>query len=204
MVADVVGYSRLMREYNADTLDALKANHEKVVKPTIAAHEGRIVKLMADGVLAEFPSAVESVRCAIEIQRRMTERNADVPHDRGIEFRVGIDLGQVIDEGDDLYGDGINIAKRLEVWAEPGGICVSGIVHVQVKNKIDVGFRDLGEKEVKNIVSPVHVFSALLDGEPTPAPEATKQRQWVSVAQFLGIFLLVLIIATSGYVVCPW
>ena len=151
LAADVVGYSRLMGEDEAGTLASLKAHREELIEPRVVAHEGRIVKLMGDGVLTEFPSALEAVRCAIEVQRAMAERNAGVPEARQIRFRIGINLGDVVSEDDDIYGDGINVAARLEELAKPGGICLSSMVHVQVQNKIDVGFQDLGEKALKNI-----------------------------------------------------
>ncbi len=125
LAADVVGYSRLMGEDEAGTLDALRAHREELIEPKIAEHEGRIVKLMGDGLLAEFPSAVEAVTFAVEVQILMRERNAAIPEDRQIVFRIGINIGDVIIEGDDIYGDGVNIAARLEGLADPGGICVA-------------------------------------------------------------------------------
>jgi TolB-like protein/class 3 adenylate cyclase len=200
LAADVVGFSRLMGEDEAGTLAALKTHLEELIEPTVAAHEGRVVKLMGDGVLAEFPSAVEAVRCAIEVQRAMVERNAEVPEARQIQFRIGVNLGDVISEGDDIYGDGVNVAARLEGLAEPGGICLSSTVHLQVRNKVDVGFQDLGEKDLKNIAYPVHVFGVLLDGEPAPAPQPTKAWPRGPAVQFLGMLLVVMILLGGGYV----
>jgi TolB-like protein/Tfp pilus assembly protein PilF len=158
LAADVVGYSRLMGDDEAGTLVALKTHLEALIEPKIAEHEGRIVKLMGDGILAEFASAVAAVQAAVEIQQAMGERSKDVPATRRIEFRVGINIGDIIVEGDDIYGDGVNIAARLEGLAEPGGICVARNVFNQVKGKIDTAFEDLGEKEVKNIAEPVRVY----------------------------------------------
>ncbi len=133
LAADVVGYSRLMGEDEAGTLAALKSHREDLIEPKIAEHEGRVVKLMGDGILAEFGSVFAAVQSAVEIQQAMAERNGDVPAERRIDFRVGINLGDVIVEGDDIYGDGVNIAARLEGLAEPGGICVAQNVYNQVK-----------------------------------------------------------------------
>src|SRR5687767_11846225 len=127
--ADVVGYSRLMEQDEAGTLAALKERRRTIVAPLVAQHHGRIIKVMGDGVLVEFASAVDAVACAVELQRRMAEANADQPSSRTITLRIGINLGDVIVEGSDLYGEGVNIAARLEALAEPGGICVSGTVH---------------------------------------------------------------------------
>src|SRR5215510_1941886 len=138
VAADVVGYSRLMGADEAGTLAALKAHRRELVDPKIAAHQGRIVKTTGDGLLVEFPSVVEAVQCAVEVQRAMRERNASVAEERRIEFRVGINLGDVIIDGDDIHGDGVNVAARLEALAEAGGICVSRMVHDQVRDKLDV------------------------------------------------------------------
>ncbi len=163
LVADVVGYSRLMGEDEVGTLDALRAHREELIEPKIAEHEGRIVKLMGDGLLAEFPSAVEAIQCAVEIQRTMGERNADIPEDRQMIYRMGINIGDIIVEAEDIYGDGVNIAARLEGLAEPGGICVARNVYNQVKTKVEASFEDLGEKEVKNIPEPLRVYRVVSD-----------------------------------------
>ncbi len=199
LAADVVGYSRLMGEDEAGTLVALKTHLEELIEPNVAEHEGRVVKLMGDGILAEFPSAVEAVHCAIEIQRAMADRTADVPEGRRIRFRIGINLGDISFKGDDIFGDGVTVAARLEGLAEPGGICVSSTVHLQVKAKIDMGFEDLGDQEVEDIEYPVHAFSVLLDGEPTESPGATKPPRWVPIVQFSGMLLAALILVAGGY-----
>ncbi len=158
LTADVVGYSRLMEQDEEGTLAALKALRAELIDPAIAEHKGRIVKLMGDGVLVEFASVVDAVQCAVAIQRTMPARNLEVPADRSIAFRIGINLGDVIVEGDDLYGDGVNIAARLEALAEPGSVYVSEVVHQSIGTKLDLEFEDLGEHQVKNIARAVHVF----------------------------------------------
>ncbi len=151
MATDVVGYSRLIRSDEEGTLAALKALRADLIDPKIAEHHGRVVKLMGDGMLAEFASAVDAVRAAVEAQRAVAERNADLPEDKRIAFRVGINLGDVVVDGDDIHGDGVNVAARLEGLAEAGGICISGGVYDQVRDRIDYPFEDLGEHQVKNI-----------------------------------------------------
>ena len=151
VAADVVGYSRLIGMDETNTVSALKAHREELIEPKIAEHNGRIVKLMGDGLLAEFPSAVEAVLCAVQIQHMMVERNASVSEDRRLTFRIGINIGDIVVEGDDIYGDGVNVAARLESLSEPGGICVRRNVRNQVRDKLGIEFQDLGELEVKNI-----------------------------------------------------
>ena len=158
LAADVVGYSRLMGEDEAGTLARLKSLRKELVQPKIAGGRGRIVKLMGDGLLAEFPSVVEAVRCAVEIQQDMAGREAGLPEERRIRLRIGVNLGDIIVEGSDIYGDGVNVAARLEGLAEPGGICISGKVYEEVRNKLPTAFEDLGEQEVKNIAEPVRVY----------------------------------------------
>ena len=163
LVADVVGYSRLMGLDEAATLAALKAHRTEFIDPEIAEHRGRTVKLMGDGALVEFPSAVAAVECAVAIQCGMAERNAGVPEDKHIEFRIGINLGDVIIDGDDIYGDGVNVAARLEGLAEPGGICLSAKIHEEVKSRLELKYEDLGLKEVKNMTQPIRVFRVVTD-----------------------------------------
>ena len=156
--ADVVGYSRLMGANESGTLARLKTHREEIIDPKIAEHHGRIVKLMGDGVVVEFASAVDAVQCATAIQRAMADRNADVVEEQRIELRIGINLGDIIVDGDDIYGDGVNVAARLEGLAEPSGVCISRTTRDQVRDKIDLALKDLGEVEVKNIARPVRVF----------------------------------------------
>ncbi len=158
MATDVVGYSRLIRADEEGTLAALKALRADLVDSKIAEHHGRIVKLMGDGMLVEFASVVDAVHAAVETQQAVTDHNADVPADKRIELRIGINLGDVVIDGDDIQGDGVNVAARLESMAEPGGICVSGMVYEGVRDRIDAPFEDLGEQKVKNINRPVRVW----------------------------------------------
>ena len=163
MATDVVGYSRLIRADEEGTLAALKALRSDLIDPKIAEHHGRIVKLMGDGMLAEFPSVVDAVRAAVETQQAVAEHNAALPAESRIEFRVGINLGDVVIDGLDIQGDGVNVAARLEGLAEPGGICISGGVYEQVRDRIDLPFEDLGEQKVKNIDRPVRVWQWIAD-----------------------------------------
>jgi len=164
LAADVVGYSRLMGADEAGTLTRLKALCKETVQPEIAARKGRIVKLMGDGLLAEFPSVVDAVECAVAIQGGMAERNAEATEGRRMDLRIGVHLGDVIVEGDDIYGDGVNVAARLEGLSEPGGICISQQAFDQIETKLDLTYEDLGPQRVKNITRPVHAFSIRLDG----------------------------------------
>jgi TolB-like protein/class 3 adenylate cyclase len=159
LAADVAGYSRLMGADEEGTHERLKAHLRELVDPKIAEHRGRIVKNTGDGFLAEFPSVVSAVRCAVEIQRGMVDREAAAPQERPIRFRIGLNLGDVIVEEHDIFGDGVNVAARLEGLAEPGGICVSRVVRDQVWDKLDYTFQDLGEQSVKNIARPVRVYA---------------------------------------------
>jgi TolB-like protein len=159
-MADVVGYSRLMEADEAGTLAVLKERRRMILEPIVRDRGGRIVKVMGDGVLMEFSSAVNAVEAALELQSRMAEANQPVTEGRRILLRIGINLGDVIGEGSDLYGDGVNIAARLEVLAEPGGICISAKVHEELRGKVDFVFEDMGEVELKNIVKPVRVYRA--------------------------------------------
>jgi adenylate cyclase len=158
LAADVAGYSRLMGADEEGTQERLKAHLQDLVEPKIKEHRGRVVKNTGDGMLAEFPSVVDAVRCAVEIQRGMIDREPEVPDERRIRFRVGINLGDVIAEEHDIFGDGVNVAARLEGLAEPGGICVSRVVRDQVRDKLDFAFEDMGEQQVKNIARPVRVY----------------------------------------------
>ena len=158
MAADVVGYSRLMELDEAGTLAALKARHRRVLKPLVAAYRGRVFKLIGDCILVEFASAVEAVVCAIDLQAEMAAANADEAEDRAILLRIGINVGDVMVEGRDLYGDGVNIAARLESLAKPGSVCVSAAVQDQVARRLPLTFEDLGDQALKNIARPVRVY----------------------------------------------
>jgi len=175
LAADMVGYSRLMEVDETGTLARLKTHRIELIDPAIAKNHGRIIKTTGDGMLVEFRSVADAVLCAAEIQRRMARRNADVAPARWIQFRIGINLGDVIVEDNDIFGDGVNVAARLEVLAEPGGICVSGAVRDQVGQRLDdVAFEDLGEQSVKNITRPIRVFRVRLDADPKAAQEGPK------------------------------
>jgi adenylate cyclase len=173
LAADVAGYSRLMGADEEGTLAALRAIRRELIDPKIAEHKGRIVKTTGDGMLVEFPSVVEAVAYAVALQRGMAERNAPIPNDRRIEFRVGINLGDVIVEDGDIFGDGVNIAARVEGLAEPSGVCVSGLVYDQVRGRLECGFEDTGEQYLKNIARPVRVYRIRLDREPRPTDGPT-------------------------------
>jgi adenylate cyclase len=167
LAADVAGYSRLMGLDEEGTLARLKAVRKALVDPAIAGHRGRIVKTTGDGMLVEFASAVDAARCAMEVQRGMAKQNIDVPQEAGIEFRIGIHVGDIIIDDNDIFGDGVNIAARLEGIAEPGGVCISDDTYRQVRDRIDAAFHDKGEIALKNIARPVRVFA--LAGAKQPA-----------------------------------
>jgi TolB-like protein/class 3 adenylate cyclase/Tfp pilus assembly protein PilF len=163
LAADIAGYSRLMGADEDGTLARLKAHRRELIDPKIAEHRGRIVKTTGDGALVEFASTVDAVRCALAIQQAMPARNQDLPTDERIEFRIGINVGDIMVDGDDLYGDGVNVAARLENIATPGGICVADVVHQQVNGRIEATFADLGEQQLKNIARPLRVYAIQLD-----------------------------------------
>src|SRR5467141_1268637 len=161
LAADVVGYSRLIEGDEEGTLRRLKSLRGEVIDAKIAEHRGRIVKTTGDGLLVEFASVVDALRCAAEVQAAMAESNASLPPDSRIEFRIGINVGDIVVEDGDIFGDGVNVAARLEGLAEPGGICVSARVREDAAGKLDLAFEDMGEQALKNIARPVHVYRAL-------------------------------------------
>lgn len=163
MACDVVGYSRLMGIDEKGTLSALKSHRRELLDVRIAEHQGRTIKLIGDGMLVEFRTAEDAVLCSIDIQREMRQRNADVPEDRRIEFRIGINIGDIIFEDDDVYGDGVNVAARIENIAEPGGIAVSSSVRDTLGNRLSIGFEDAGEQALKNIERPLRIFNIIID-----------------------------------------
>ena len=169
MSADVVGYSRMMEADEQGTLARLKANRSAAFDPQVAAFGGRIVKLIGDGALAEFASVVSAVQCALAIQAATAEAESQAPEARRIRYRIGVNLGDVIVEGDDIYGDGVNVAARIQALAEPGGVAISSGVRDHLAGKIQADYKDMGEHTVKNIEAPVHVFSV----HPAMAPVVT-------------------------------
>jgi adenylate cyclase len=198
LAADVAGYSRLMGADEEGTLARLKTHRHELIVPKIQEHHGHVVKLTGDGILIEFPSVVEAVRCAIEMQQGMAERNADVPKELRIEFRVGINLGDVIVEADgDIYGDGVNIAARLEGLAQPGATIISGAAYDQIRNKFPFACTFLGERRVKNIAEPVRVYQVCPQTAAVRRPGTTAQRlrqSWLA-----GGTALVLLASLSGW-----
>jgi adenylate cyclase len=179
LAADVAGYSRLMGEDEEGTHERLKAHLRQLVNPKIKEHLGRIVKNTGDGMLVEFGSIVDAVRGGAEIQRGMNDSNIDIPEDKRISFRMGINLGDVIVEPDDIFGDGVNLAARLEGLAEPGGICISRTVYDHIAERLPYSFKDIGELHLKNITRPVHVYRIRLGAESkavtTEAPDTAPQ-----------------------------
>jgi adenylate cyclase len=182
LAADIAEYARLMRADEEGTFVRVMAHRREVIDPKLAEHRGRIVKTTGDGVLAEFPSVVDAVCCAIEVQREMAARNRPLPPDKRIEFRIGINLGDVIVEGGDIFGDGVNLAARLESLAAPGGLCLSGGAYDQVRDRVGVEFADIGEQRVKNIDRPVRVFRALLSKRSAVAAPALALPEKPSIA----------------------
>jgi adenylate cyclase len=192
LAADVAGYSRLMGHNEEETLATLKACRRELIDPKIAEHHGRIVKTTGDGLLVEFGSTVDAVRCAIDIQRTMSARDAGLPPDKKIEFRIGINVGDIIVEDNDIFGDGVNVAARLENISKAGGVCISDIVHQQVSGRVEAEFADLGEQNLKNIARPVRAYRIVLDEArsgnapaPTPpTPLALPDRPSIAVLPF--------------------
>src|SRR6266404_7649096 len=203
LAADVAGYSRLMGADEEGTHERLKALRRELVDPKIREHHGRIVKNTGDGVLVEFASVVDAVRCSVEIQREMIERNADFPEDRRVVFRIGINLGDVIVMPDDIYGDGVNVAARLEGLGEPGGVRISGTAYDQVRDKVPYTFAEMGEQTVKNISRPVRVYALgakAVAALPTSAPpvEAPHWSRRYRRSGWLSAAGIVAVIAVAG------
>jgi len=191
LCADVYGYSRLMGEDEEGTLRTLSACR-KITDSLIERHHGRFVNSAGDSVLAEFASVVNAVECAVEIQTSLKEENASLPPERRMEFRIGLNLGDVIIDGEQIYGDGVNVAARLESLANPGGVCISGTVYEQVRDKLTLGYEDRGEQAVKNIGRPVHVWRVVLDGTATPRETIQlRRRYWRGVLSLTGLAIAV-------------
>jgi TolB-like protein/class 3 adenylate cyclase/tetratricopeptide (TPR) repeat protein len=209
LAADVAGYSRLMGADEEGTLARLKAHRSQLIDPKIADHRGRIVKTTGDGMLAEFASVVDAVRCAVEVQRGIADRNAEIPEDKRIAFRIGINLGDVIIDADDIYGDGVNIAARLEALAEPGGICIARVVRDQIRDKLPYSFEDMGEQTVKNIARPVRAYAMganAVGSTPVVAVAALPgaSRRGASPQRLLIAARLVAAIATGTLIWLEW
>ena len=206
LAADLAGYSRLMGADEEGTHERLKAHLRELIEPRIAEHRGRVVKNTGDGFLAEFASVVDAVRCGAEIQRAMAEREAQFPEDRRIRFRMGVNLGDVIVEEHDIFGDGVNVAARMEALAEPGGICISRVVRDQIRDKLPYPFEDRGEQSVKNIARPVRVFALRpesSDETPLADPIALSRRRRNVVAPGLAAVAALLVIAGIAWWVWP-
>jgi adenylate cyclase len=184
LAADVVGYSRLMGQDETGTLTALKAVRAKLIDPKVTEHAGRVFKSTGDGLLAEFPSVVNAVACAVDIQQCMAQRISDIQEDRRIRLRIGINLGDVIVEEDDVFGDGVNVAVRLESIATPGDIVISGTVRDHIGNRLELQFEDLGEQMLKNIDRPVRVYGVRLGSAPTTAALVPPDRPSIAVLPF--------------------
>jgi adenylate cyclase len=203
LAADVAGYSRLMGADEEETLARLKAHRRELVDPSIGEHRGRIVKTTGDGLLVEFASVVDAVRCAVEIQDEMAKRNADVPPDRRIEFRIGINVGDIILDESDIFGDGVNVAARLEALAEPGGICVSRMARDQVRDRLALSFEDMGEQQVKNIARPVRAYRVVTEAAVRlPATAAPGRRRRVlrrALAASIAALVLLAIGAAASW-----
>jgi class 3 adenylate cyclase len=197
LVADVVGYSRLIERDEARVLSTMRSLRTQVLEPLLAQHQGRIVKLMGDGALIEFSSVVDAVQCAVSIQREVGSHQASTPPDRRVVFRIGINLGDVVVEGHDLLGDGVNIAARLEQLCEPGGILVSGTAYDQLHGKVDVGFQFVGEQKVKNIERKVRAYRVNLSGA-VPVPRSARPQLWIAGAA-VGVVLVVALTAGLGF-----
>ena len=182
--ADVVGYSRLMGIDEEGTLAALKASRRELIDPKIAEHQGRIVKTTGDGAFVEFASVVDAVRCALDIQRAIAARNADMPDDRRIEFRIGINVGDIIIDENDIYGDGVNIAARIEPLAEPGAVCLSENAYQQIKGKLSFNVTDMGEQQLKNIAQPIRIYHVRPDGGPIRPALSLPEKPSIAVMPF--------------------
>ena len=205
LAADVAGYSRLMGADEEGTHERLKGHLGELVNPKIGEHRGRIVKNTGDGLLAEFASVLDAVRCAVEIQRGMIEREPEVPEEQRIRFRIGVNLGDVIVEEHDIFGDGVNVAARLEALAEPGGICISRVVRDQIRDKLPYVVEDRGEQSVKNIARPVRVYAlrpeAAVDPPASRVPIVSPRRRpsvVVAIATATAAALIIVVVAWWG------
>jgi len=198
LAADMVGYSRLMEAEEIGTLGRQKVHREELIDPEIAKFRGRIVKEMGDGVLVEFPSVVDAVQCAVQIQRAMPERERDIEENKRIRYRIGINIGDIVVDGEDIYGDGVNVASRLEQLAEPGGICISGTVYDQMRSNVEVGYETLGAVRVKNIERPIRSYRVLIEPEQIGMVIETPSRWSGSRRWFAGGFVVLICVGLAG------
>jgi len=205
LATDMVGFSRLMEKDEASTVARQKAHRKQLIDPKIAEHNGRIVKSTGDGLLVEFASAVDAVQCAVEVQRAISKLEADIAEDRRIAYRVGVNVGDIIVEDDDIFGDGVNIAARLQILAEPGGICISRPVFTQIRNKVELGLVDLGPQKVKNIAEPVPTYRILLDPKDAGKLIQAKRKAPPLQPWMIGAAVAVLLLVVAGAVWWrPW
>ncbi|MEE8555073.1 MAG: adenylate/guanylate cyclase domain-containing protein, partial [bacterium] len=198
LMADVVGYSLLMGQDEEATVSTLRSYRE-VFTEYILKFKGRVVDAKGDALMAEFAAVTEAVACSVEIQRELAERNAELPSERRMDFRIGINLGEVLVEGDEIYGDGVNVAARLETLAEPGGICISGSAYEQVKNRLPLEFDFLGKKEVKNIADPVPAFRVVFEGAAAP-PSAANDTRGFQLSWKFGLAAAVVAALAAGLI----
>jgi adenylate cyclase len=204
VAADIAGFSRLIGEDEEGTLRALRAHRQELIDRSIEAHGGRIANTAGDSLLLEFPSVVDAIRCVLEVQRGMAKRNESVPPDRRIEFRSGINLGDVIAEGDDLLGDGVNVAARLQELSDPGGMIISNAAYEQIRDRLDIAFEDMGEVAVKNIARPVRAFRIEADRPATPAKRGWLQRSTDISHLALGYAVITIFALAIGAGVIIW
>ena len=189
--ADVVGYSRLMEDNEEATIQALNT-YRNSMSTLVQQHRGRVVDMTGDNLMAEFSSVVDAVKCAVETQKELRERNADLPENRRMFFRIGVNLGDIVEEDNRIYGDGVNIAARLEGLAEAGGICISRTAYDQVKKKLELGYEYLGEHSVKNISEPVHVYRVLMEPEAAGKVigEKRKEKRRITLAAVIALIIV--------------
>jgi adenylate cyclase len=197
--ADVEGYSRLMDQDEEATIRALTA-YRSAITDIVQHYRGRVVDTPGDNILAEFTSAVDAVNCAVEIQRELAERNTKLPHERRMEFRIGVNVGDVVEEEDRIYGDGVNIAARVEGMAEAGSICITGRAYDQVKNKLELGYKYLGEHSVKNIAEPVRAYKVLM--EPDDAGKVIGEKRFLGrISSRAAVAVIIILIIVAGALV---
>jgi adenylate cyclase len=202
VAADVAGYSRLVSADEEATLAALRSCRRELIDPKITEYKGRIANTAGDSILIEFPSVIEALRCAVDIQHGMAERNADIASNQQINFRIGINVGDVVEQNGDLLGDGVNVAARLEGLAQPGGICLSGAARDHVRDRVEEAFADMGEVQVKNIARPIRVFQVLAGGGPLADAARSRRKRFSYLAG--GITILAAVVLGAIWWLQPW